>query len=127
MLSAIQQLFSVSLKQLPDPKTSFHQARREADALFRPKPKVVETPVPTPTEEPARKPRVLRALPTSTRSEASVAPQPDLSVVQFHRERLRRVRATILRQQQELQARLERIEVELRAIAAYDMARRRAR
>ena len=74
-----------------------------------------------------RKPRILSASPVSTKFQASVPPQPDLSVVQFDRERLRRARAAILRQQQELHTRLEGIEIELHAIAAYETARRRAR
>jgi len=114
------------LKQLADQNAFTHQARREAEALFRPKPKI-EISMPRPTDEPVRKPRILSASPVSTKSQTSVSPQPDLSVVQFDRERLRRARAAILRQQQELQTRLEGIEIELRAIAAYETARRRAR
>jgi hypothetical protein len=119
------------------------KARQEAESLFRPKPKAVEIsttsdgPSDGPsdgltTAETVRKPRILSAVPVSISSEAAASvvrqpPQPALSMVQFtdaSRERLAHARKVLLSQQRELQARLETIDIELRAIDAYETAKR---
>jgi len=110
------------------------QARREAEALFRSKPKIVEPSRRSdgsPTEAAARKPRILRAVPPAPGLKKGAAAvlqeqQPALTPLQrarAERHRLNRVDETVYTQQQELQAKLEAIDTELRAIAAYEAAK----
>ena len=114
-----------------------YSARKEAEALFRPKHKSVEpsSPAdPSPAGAPARKPRILSAAPSPvtrmvTGAAISSEPQtkPAVSVTQLvhaHREYLKGARATIFRQQEDLQAKLDAIDSELRAINAYEAARK---
>ncbi len=112
------------------------KARQEAEALFRPKPQYVK---PTTQNEapvngsPTRKPRILSAsTPSAARpiagTSVSSAPQPvvKISVLQLarmHRERLNNTRTAIFKQQNELQAKLDAIDSELRAIDAYEVAK----
>jgi hypothetical protein len=84
---------------------------------------------------PVRKPRILSAssLPiTQVSAEASIRsqpqPKPSVSVSQLaraHCERLNTARVGIFKQQNELQAKLNAIDCELRAIDAYEAAKRR--
>jgi hypothetical protein len=100
------------------------EARQQAEALFRPRPAVVSVQAPTDslTIGPAiRKPRILSAVPTSVTAARSGQPEPQRAVE--HRAQLNRDREEILRRQRELRTRLEAIDVELRAIAAYEAAR----
>jgi hypothetical protein len=119
-------------------RQQINNARKEAEGLFRSKPRVVETSLPAdppPTEASVRKPRILSASPlpiTRTTAEAPISskpqPKPSVSVSQMahaHRERLKRARAAIFKQQGELQARQNAIESELRALDAYEAAKRR--
>jgi hypothetical protein len=67
---------------------------------------------------------------TGAIAEASIKPQPKpaVSVSQLahaHRERLKGARAAIFKQQDELLAKLSAIDSELRAIDAYEAAKRR--
>jgi hypothetical protein len=112
------------------------RARKEAEALFRPKPKLVETSTfadPPPPNVSARKPRILRALvPALDRKTVKVRDSSEprtaaVSVSQFahtERERLTRIRAAIFKQQHELQAKLEAIDSEMHAIDAYEAAKK---
>jgi hypothetical protein len=112
------------------------KARQEAEALFRPKPQCVKPT--TLTELPAigsaaRKPRILSvSTPSIGRpiAEASVSSESRLKVrnsvlqlARIHRERLNNARAAILKRQNELQAKLDAIDSELRAIAAYEIVK----
>jgi hypothetical protein len=123
---------------LSDDPQQINNARKEAEALFRSKPRFVEPSLPAdplPTEAPVRKPRILSASPspvTRTTAEAPISSEPQpkapVSVSQLahaHRERLKRARAAIFKQQGELQARKNAIDSELRALDAYDAAKRR--
>jgi hypothetical protein len=114
------------------------KARQEAEALFRPKPQRVKPSTPTELPaagSPARKPRILSAsTPLTGRStaEASMSSEPPtklgvsvLQLARLHRKRLDNARAAISRQQNELQAKLDAIDSELRAIDAYEAARSR--
>jgi len=114
------------------------RARKEAEALFRPKPKpkIIEPSIltsPSPANPSARKPRVLSAsLPSlgcnTTQTPISAKPQIAVSASQFariNRERLHRARAAIFKHQCELQAKLNTIDSELRAIDAYEAAKKR--
>src|SRR4051794_24210024 len=105
------------------------KARKEAEALFRPKPQFVEPSFsadPSPTEASLRKPRILSASPlpgTRMIAEAAVRSKPqtkpevsESQSAQAHRTRLKSARAAIYKQQDELQARLSAIDIELCAI-----------
>ena len=117
-------------------RQQINKARQEAEALFRPKPQYVKPP--TPTEplaigSPARKPRILSAstpLISRTIAKASMSSKlqtkPEVSALQLahaHRERLNNARTAIFKQQNELQAKLDAIDSELRAIDAYEAAK----
>ena len=121
-----------------DDRQQINKMRKEAEALFRPKPQFVEPSFsadPSPTEASVRKPKILSASPlpvTRVIAEATVSskPQtkPEVSVsqsAQAHRARLKDARAAIYKQQDELQARLSAIDIELCAINAYETAKRR--
>lgn len=109
------------------------RARQEAEALFRPQSKLVNpaTPRSGSVDASQRKPRILRATappPGTEIAGASIRRERQaafslLQLAQADRHRLSRAREAILRQQQELQARLEAIDAELRAIAACETAR----
>jgi hypothetical protein len=118
-------------------RQQINNARKEAEALFRSKPRFVEPSLPAdplPTEVSVRKPKILSAssLPiTRTTAEAPInsntQPKPPVSVSQrahAHRERLNRARAAIFKQQGELQERQTAIDSELRALDAYEAKRR---
>jgi hypothetical protein len=107
-----------------DDRQQIDRARKEAEALFRPKPKLVATPMlagPSPANVSARKPRILRAsVPALDRKTVKVRnssePQTAVSASQFahtERERLNRTRAAIFKQQHELQAKLKAIDSEM--------------
>ena len=109
------------------------RARNEAEALFRPKLQFIEpaTPAdPSPADSSARKPRILSAsTPSASRvpakapisSEPSIRPTASGSqLAHIHRERLNGARAAIFNQQHELQAKLDAIDSEMRAIDAYE-------
>lgn len=111
------------------------KTRQEAEALFQPKPQHVNPT--TPNEAPAigsptRKPKILSASTLSdarpiadTSVSSALQPVVKISVLQLarmHRERLNNARTTIFRQQNELQAKLDAIDSELRAIDAYEVA-----
>jgi hypothetical protein len=115
-----------------------NNAREEAEALFRSKPRLVEPSPPADppqTEASVRKPRILSASPlpvTRMTAEAPIIskpqPKPPVSASQMahaHRERLKRARAAIFKQRGEPQARKNTIDSELRAIDAYEAAKRR--
>jgi hypothetical protein len=114
-------------------RRQINKARQEAEALFRPKPQCVELSAPTKQPaagSPARKPRILSASTSSISraiAEASMSSKlqtkPEISALQLahvHRERLNSARASIFEQQSELQAKLDAINSELRAIDAYE-------
>ena len=118
-----------------DDRQQINSARKEAEALFRPKPKLVETSTladTTPANVSIRKPRILRAsVPPLDHETAKVQDsseqQTAVSVLQLahtERERLNRTRAAIFKQQHELQAKLEAIDSEMHAIDAYEAAKR---
>ena len=118
-----------------DDRRQINRAREEAEALFRPKLKLVEAPTladPSPADVSVRKPRILRASepPLSRmamKAQISSEPQTAVSVSQFahtERERLNRIRAAIFKQQHELQAKLEEIDSEMHAIDVYEAAKR---
>jgi hypothetical protein len=118
-----------------DDHQQINSARKEAEALFRPKPKLVETSTLADLSPPnvsVRKPRILRAsVPPLDRVTAKVRNSSELqtavSVSQFahiERERLNRTRAAIFKQQHELQAKLEAIDSEMHAIDAYEAAKK---
>ena len=112
------------------------KARQEAEALFQPKPQYINliTPNEAPAiESPTRKPRILSVSTPSTArpivdASVSSAPQPVvkislLQLAHMHRERLNNARTAIFKQQNELQAKLDAIDSELRAIDAYEVAK----
>ena len=120
-----------------DDRQQINNARKEAEALFRSKRRFVEPSLPAdplPTEASVRKPRILSASPlpvTRATAEASISskpqPKPAVSVSQLahaHRERLKGARAAIFKQQDELRTKLNAIDGELRAIDAYEAAKR---
>ena len=121
---------------LTDDRQHINKARKEAEALFRSEPRLVESlPAdPPPTEASVRKPRILSASPlpvTRSTAEAPISskpqPKPPVSVSQMahaHRELLKGARAAIFKQQDELQERLNAIDTELGAIYAYEAATR---
>jgi len=118
-----------------DDHRQINRARKEAEALFRPKLKLVEASTladPSPANVSVRKPRILRAsVPPLNHETVKVRNSSELqtpvSVSQFahtERERLNRIRAAIFKQQHELQAKLEAIDSEMQAIDAYEAAKR---
>jgi hypothetical protein len=120
-----------------DDRQQINNARKEAEALFRTKHQAVEASLPADLSlagEPARKPRILSASPlpvTPTIIEAAISSEPQAKpaastsqLARAHRERLKGVRAAIFKQQGELQAKLDAIDSELRAIDAYEAAKK---
>src|SRR3954454_24265711 len=118
-----------------DDGQQINRARKEAEALFRSKPKPVETSTladPSLADTSVRKPRVLSASVPSldrktTKAPISSDPQTAVSVSQLvhtERERLNRARAMIFKQQHELQAKLDAIDSEMYAIDAYEAAKK---
>ena len=118
-----------------DNRRQIDRARKEAEALFRPKAKLIKTSTladPSPANVSVRKPRILRAsVPPLDREMAKVRnisePQTAVSASQFahtERERLNRTRAAIFKQQHELRAKLKAIDSELHAIDAYEAAKK---
>jgi hypothetical protein len=119
-----------------DDRQQINRARKEAEALFRPKPQSIKPSTsadPPPADSSARKPRVLSASAPpvdriTAKAPISSEPQikPAVSVSQLariHLERLNSARAAIFNQQHELQAKLDAIESEMRAIDAYEAAK----
>jgi hypothetical protein len=105
-----------------DEVKSVIEAREAAEALFRHQRPSTQTGSP-PDEPSTRKPRILRAsLPVHGPEPGDVPhnsePQTTAPTL-LHRDRLNRVRAALLRQQRELEARLGAIDNELRAIDVY--------
>src|SRR5215207_6052056 len=95
-----------------DDRQQINRARKEAEALFRPKPKLVETSTltePSPTDTSVRKPRILSAsMPSldrkTTNATINSKLQTEVSASQFvhtERERLNCARAMIFKQQHE--------------------------
>src|SRR5689334_22800608 len=118
-----------------DDRRQINRAREEAEALFRPNLKLVETSTladPSPDNVSVRKPRILRASVPPLNHETvkvrdSSEPQNAASVSQFvhtERERLNRIRAAIFKRQHELQAKLEEIDSEMHAIDAYEAVKK---
>ena len=118
-----------------DDRRQTDKARKEAEALFRPKPKLVEISMLAGTllqpDTLPRKPRILSASgpPLNHRSAevlVSSGPQVGVPGSQAHtdRERLDQARAAILEKQHQLRANLDAIDTELRAIDAYEAVRR---
>jgi len=118
-------------------RQQIHNARKDAEALFRPKLRVIEPSLPadpSPAGAPVRKPRILSASPlpvTRMVTEAAISSEPQTKpaasipqLIHAHREHLRGTRAAIFKQQDELQAKLEAIDSELRAIDAYEAAKK---
>jgi hypothetical protein len=114
------------------------RARREAEALFRPKPKVVEQAAPSDLAAIApstRRPRILSvSVPPAgranaeapIRSEAQIRPAisaPQANPVDLERRRLLNDRAMVFRRQRQLQAKLDAIDSEMCAIDAYETVR----
>ena len=119
-----------------DNRQQINTARKEAEALFRPKHRVIEPSLPadsSPAGAPVRKPRILSASPlpvTRIVTEAAISSEPQttpaVSVAQLvhaHGEHLKGVRAAIFKQQDQLQEKLNAIDSELRAIDAYEAAK----
>ena len=118
-----------------DDRQQINRARKEAEALFQPKAKLVEISAltnPPPANVSVRKPRILRAFEPpldrmTTKVRNSSEPQTAMSVSQIahtERERLNRTRAAIFKQQHELQAKLKAIDSEMHAIDAYEAAKK---
>src|SRR3954451_13319709 len=118
-----------------DDRQQINRARKEAEALFQPKSKAVEPTRlndPSPTDISGRKPRVLSASAPSlghTTVEAQTTSEPQIAVsasqvAHANRELLNRARVAIFQQQNELQEKLDAIATELRAMNAYEAARR---
>ena len=120
-----------------DNRQQINNARKEAEALFRSKHQVVGPSLsagPRPAGEPTRKPRILSASPlpvTPMVIEAAISSEPQtkpmasiLQLARAHREHLKGTRAAIFKQQDELQAELDAIDSELRAIDAYEAAKK---
>lgn len=121
-----------------DDRHQLSNTRKEAEALFRPKPRFVEPYLPTDPPlagAPIRKPRILSASPlpaTRVITEATIRPEPQTKLavsvsqlVHAHRARLKGAHAAIYKQQDELREKLNAIDCELRAIDAYEAAKRR--
>ena len=120
-----------------DNRQQIHNARKDAEALFRPKHQVVRPSLPadpSPAGEPARKPKILSASPlpvTPIVIEAKISSEPQTKpaasipqLIHAYREHLKGSRAAIFKQQDELQAKLDAIDSELRAIDAYEAAKK---
>ncbi len=120
-----------------DNRQQINNVRKEAEALFRPKHQVVGPSLladPSPAGEPARKPRILSASPslaTPMVIEAAISSEPQtrpaVSISQLaraYREHLKGTRAAIFKQQDKLQEKLDAIDSELRAIDAYEAAKK---
>jgi hypothetical protein len=120
-----------------DNRQQINNARKEAEALFRSKHQVVGPSLsadPPPAGEPARKPRILSASPlpvTPMVIEAAISSEPQTKpaasisqLARAHREHLKGTRAAIFKQQDKLQAKLDAIDSELRAIDAYEAAKK---
>jgi len=120
-----------------DNRQQINTARKEAEALFRPKHRVIEPSLPadpSPAGAPVRKPRILSASPlpvTRMVTEAAIGSEPQTKpaasisqLIHAHCEHLRGTRAAIFKQQDELQAKLDAIDSELRAIDAYEAAKK---
>src|SRR3954447_23718783 len=120
-----------------DNRQQIHIARKDAEALFRPKLRVIEPSLPadpSPAGAPVRKPRILSASPlpvTPIVIEATISSEPQTKLaasipqlIRARREHLRGTRAAVFKQQEELQAKLEAIDSELRAIDAYEAAKK---
>ncbi len=120
-----------------DDRQQNYSARKEAEALFRPKHQSVEPSLPvdpSPAGAPERKPRILSASPlpvTRMITEAAISSEPQtkpaVSISQLaraHREYLNSARAAIFKEQEELQEKLDAIDSELRAIDAYEAAKK---
>src|SRR3954447_4537372 len=116
-----------------DDRQQINRARKEAEALFQPKPKVVEPPRlddQSPTDATGRKPRILSASAPSfgriaveaqTNSEPQIAGSAS-QVAHANRELLNRARVAIFQQQRELQEKLDAIDTDLHAMNAYETA-----
>ena len=120
-----------------DNRQQINNARKEAEALFRSKHQVVGPSLsadPPPAGAPARKPRILSASPlpvTPMVIEAAISSEPQtkpaasiLQLARAHREYLKGTRAAIFKQQDKLQEKLDAIDSELRAIDAYEAAKK---
>jgi hypothetical protein len=120
-----------------DNHQKINTARKEAEALFRPKHRIIEPSLPadpSPAGAPVRKPRILNASPlpvTRMVTEAVISSEPQTKsaasipqLIHAHREHLKGSRAAIFKQQDELQEKLEAIDSELRAIDAYEAAKK---
>jgi hypothetical protein len=120
-----------------DNRQQINNARKEAEALFRSKHQVVGPSLsadPPPAGEPARKPRILSASPlpvTPMVIEAAISSEPQTKptasisqLARAHREHLKGTRAAIFKQQDKLQEKLDAIDSELRAIDAYEAAKK---
>jgi hypothetical protein len=114
------------------------RARKEAEALFRPKPKVVEQAAPPGRAAIApstRRPRILSVsvrpagradVEAPARSEARIRPAvsaPQANPIDLERRRLLNDRAMVFRRQRQLQAKLDAIDSEMCAIDAYETVR----
>lgn len=108
------------------------RAREEAEALFRPKLKIIEGSAPTdaaPIASSTRRPRVLSVSVSPAgrpSSESKIGPPVSVSQItriQQERRRLRSDRAAIFHQQHQLRAKLDAIDGEMRAIDAYETVR----
>ena len=119
-----------------DNRQQIHNARKDAEALFRPKLRVIEPSLPadpSPAGAPVRKPRILSASPSPVTPmviEAAISSKPQtkpaVSISQLaraHREHLKGTRAAIFKLRDELQEKLDAIDSELRAIDAYEAAK----
>ena len=120
-----------------DNRQQINNARKEAEALFRSKHQVVGPSLSAdlpPDGAPARKPRILSASPlpvTPMVIEAAISSEPQtkptasiLQLARAHREHLKGTRAAIFKQQDKLQEKLDAIDSELRAINAYEAAKK---
>ena len=120
-----------------DNRQQINNARKEAEALFRPKHQVVGPSLsadPSPAGEPARKPRILSASPlpvTPMVIEAAISSEPQtrpavsiLQLARAHREHLKDTQAAIFKLRGELQEKLHAIDSELCAIEAYEAAKK---
>ena len=120
-----------------DNRQQINNARKEAEALFRSKHQVVGPSLsadPPSAGEPARKPRILSASPlpvTPMVIEAAISSEPPTKptasisqLARAHREHLKGTRAAIFKLRDELQEKLHAIDSELRAIDAYEAAKK---
>jgi len=106
-----------------------NRARQDAEALFRPRPNRAEPSIRSgdaaANQASARKPRILSAITAAPDGAAAILEQPAVAPLSTPatRDRLSAQRREIVGQQQKLQAKLETIDAELRAIAAYEAAK----